>query len=513
MPTAPISMRKLKEIIRLKFSGGLTHRQIAKSLSVSPSVISTYTNRVAQMGITAWPLDDKWTDSELRRQFLTTKVKPKRHTLPNWHEVKIELSNKIVTLQLLWEDYIALNPAGYYSYNHYCRMYKKWLKLQKPAMRQTHKAGEKLFVDYCGPTATVVDRATGECMSAQVFVAVMGATNYTFAEATWSQKLEDWCMSHVRCFSYLGGVPNMVIPDNLRSAVQRAHLYEPDLNPTYQQLAAHYDTVVIPARPRKPKDKAKAEVGVQIVERWIMARLRKDVFYSLRELNARILELLYILNSKVMKQYEVSRTELFTRLDKPALKALPSHPYRYVRIKKVRAHIDYHVDVDKHYYSVPYSLVKQMLEAHISAELVTIYHQGEQVAVHPRSRQLGGHTTNEVHMPKAHQLQKWSPERFERWAKKIGVHTYHFIRQTLARKRYPEQSYRTCIGLLNLQKTYTSSRLDAACERALHIGVLKMKVVKDILDKGLDKHPLPKEKPDLLRHIQHGNIRGNDYYQ
>ena len=308
MPTAPISMRKLKEILRLKYGANLTHRQIAKSLSISPSSVSTYANRAAQLGITSWPLDDTWDDSKLTRAFFATKVQPKQYYLPDWLTVKQGLRCKTMTLLLLWQEYAEQHPEGHYSYNHYCRQYKAWLKTQKLSMRQHHKAGEKLFVDYCGPTIPIVNPRTGESRTAQVFVAVMGASNYTYAEATLSQGLEDWIMSHVRCFEFLGGVPELIIPDNLKSGVTKACRYEPDLNPTYQQLAEHYDTTVIPARPYKPKDKAKAEVGVQIVERWIMARLRHETFFSLKQLNQRISELLKEMNNRQMKKQPGSRT-------------------------------------------------------------------------------------------------------------------------------------------------------------------------------------------------------------
>lgn len=260
MPTVPISMRKLKEILRLKYGAGLSHRQIGRSLAISPSVISRYANRAAQLGIKQWPLPPEWDDAALHRAFLQTQVKMKKHSLPDWATVHKELRNKCVTLQLLWEEYGERNPGGSYSYNHYYRMYREWLKTTSPSMRQIHKAGEKLFIDYCGPTVDITNPDTGEIRTAQIFVAVLGASSYTWAEATWSQQLEDWVMSHVRCFQWLGGVPELVVPDNLKSATSRACKYDPDINPTYQQMLEHYNVAVIPARPRKPKDKAKAIV-------------------------------------------------------------------------------------------------------------------------------------------------------------------------------------------------------------------------------------------------------------
>lgn len=514
MPTAPISMRKLKEILRLKYGCKLTHRQIAKSLSISPSSVSTYANRAAQLGITTWPLSDKWDDHRLRLAFFETKIQPKRFVVPDWSIVRQELQSKIMTLQLLWEEYKERHPEGFYSYNHFCRLYKTWLKRQKLSMRQHHKAGEKLFVDYCGPTIEIIDTSTGECLYAQVFVAVMGASNYTYAEATYSQKLEDWVMSHARCFEYLGGVPELVIPDNLKSAVTKACRYEPDLNPTYQQLAAHYNTVIVPARPLKPKDKAKVEVGVQIVERWIMARLRKIQFFSLKHLNDHIRDLLVELNHRTMKKHPGSRASQFDKLDKPALKPLPTQAYQYTFVKPVRVHIDYHVEVQKHYYSVPHTLVKQTLEAHVTSQLVTLYHQGNVVATHPRSYRQSGHSTQEIHMPIAHQKQQqWTPQRFERWAAKFGNSTEQFVMQLLQTKKHPEQSYRACLGLLNLSKKYTEPRVESACYRALATGLTRVNAIKMMLEKGLDQQPLPQAQDDLLTTIEHSNIRGDRYYQ
>jgi len=513
MPMAPISMRKLKEILRLKYGCSLSHRKIAKSLSISASIVSIYSTRAAVMGITSWPLDEQWTDEKLQCEFFKAKPKKKRFNLPDWSVVQQELRPKTMTLLLLWEEYVERHPEGFYSYNHFCRQYKLWLKCQKPSMRQNHKAGEKLFVDYCGPTMNIVDPTTGECRTAQVFVAVMGASNYTYSEATYSQGLENWVMSHARCFEFLGGVPELIIPDNLKSGVTRACRYEPDLNPTYQQLASHYDTVIVPARPYKPKDKAKAEVGVQIVERWIMARLRKENFFSLRQLNLKIQALLIDLNQRQMKKHPGSRLSQFEAIDKPALKPLPLQPYNYTLVKQVKVHIDYHIEIEKHYYSVPHALIKQKLEAHASGQLVTLYHQGVQVAVHPRSYREGGHSTIEAHMPIAHQKQQqWTPARFESWARKFGPSTEQFVIQLMEVKPHAEQSYRACLGVLSLGKKYSNKRLEAACCRAIATGVTRVNQVKSILEKGLENQPLPEKQADLLSEIEHQNIRGNQYY-
>ena len=308
-------------------------------------------------------------------------------------------------------------------------------------------------------------------------------------------------------------MPELVIPDNLKSGVTKACRYEPDLNPTYQQMAEHYQTVVVPARPYKPKDKAKAEVGVQIVERWIIARLRHETFTSLKQLNHRIQELLGNLNNRQMKKHPGSRWEQFERLDKPTLKPLPANAYIYTQVKIVRVHIDYHVEVDKHYYSVPHSLVKQKLEAHITGTLVTLYHQGQVVATHPRSERIGQHTTLDIHMPVSHQKHlQWSPMRFERWAKDIGPATVQIVTRFLQSRKHPEQSYRVCLGLLSLAKKFTNARLEFACQRALAIGINRLAPIKNMLEKGLESQPLPTQTTEPLNNLSHPNIRGNQYY-
>ncbi|CAM3630764.1 transposase [Xenorhabdus nematophila ATCC 19061] len=513
MPTPTITMRKLKEILRLKYGAGLSHRQIARSLVISPSVVSRYANRAAQLGLVQWPLPPHWDDATLKRAFLNTRVQLRKHTLPDWAEVHKALAAKTVTLQLLWEEYTQRHPGGHYSYNHYCRLYKAWAKTTAPSMRQPHQAGEKLFIDYCGPTLPVINPDTGEARKAQVFVATLGASSYTYAEATWSQTLEDWVMSHVRCFQYLGGTPALVVPDNLKSSTARACRYDPDINPTYQQMLAHYQVAVMPARPAKPRDKAKVESAVQVVERWIMGKLRHETFFSLASLNQRIAQLLAGLNQKPMQKLNASRRTLFEQLDKPALNPLPRQPYLYTQVKKVRVHPDYHVEVEKHYYSVPYQLLRTVLEAHVSREQVTLYHQGTVVAVHPRRHQCG-YSTQEKHMPPAHQHHaQWTPERLLEWATLAGEHVKTYVTHILATRQHPEQGYRYVLGVMGLHKSYGYERLNNACHRALAMGIYRLKGLKSILDKGLDKQPVPaRHTVDPLADLEHTNVRGSHYY-
>lgn len=513
MPAAPISMRKLKEILRLKYGCALSHRQIGKSLSTSASVVSRYANRAAQLGITHWPLAPEWDDAHLQQAFMQTRVKKRKDVVLDWALIHQQLKHKSMTLQLLWEEYLENNPVNHYSYTHFCRLYKEWKQLQSPSMRQHHKAGEKLFIDYCGPTIEVIHPKTGETRCAQLFVAVLGASNYTYAEATWSQQLEDWMMSHARCFEFLGGVPELVIPDNLKSAVHKPCRYDPTLNPTYQQLACHFDTVVVPARPYKPKDKAKVEVAVQIVERWIMAKLRHERFYSLQALNQRIRTLLIQLNEKPLKKLPGSRLSQFQQIDQPALKPLPTLPYCYTRVQQARVQLDYHVEVDKHYYSVPHRLLKKKLEVHISGELVRFFYQGEQVAVHPRSCHPGHHSTQENHRPEAHRRHsQWTLGRFKQWAREVGPATEILVRRLIKIKPHPEQSYHAYLGLLHLGKKYSNVRLNIACARACALGIDRLSDIRSMLAKGLDTQPLPGQQPDVLEQIEHQNIRGHLYY-
>jgi transposase len=438
-------------------------------------------------------------------------VGPSERTLPDYVHLHTELKRKGVTLMLLWEEYYAEHPNGY-RYSQFCELYRRWSRKLKVSMRQIHKAGEKLFVDYAGHTLPIVNRYTGEISEAQVFVAVMGASNYTFAEATLSQNLSDWLGSHVRAFEFLGGVPEMVVPDNLKSAVSKPCRYDPELNPSYQDLAEHYGTAVIPARVRKPKDKSKAELGVQVVERWILARLRNQTFFSLAEANAAIRELLEDLNTRSFKKLPGCRKEAFESLDKPALKALPTQAYTFAQWKKVRAGIDYHIEVEGHYYSVPYQLRGKQLDARITDETVECFLQRNRIASHRRSFEKGRHTTVNSHMPKGHQeYAEWTPERLIRWAGKNGPQTAAMTEVILSSRQHAQQAFRSAMGLISLAKMYTPQRLEAACELALEGGATSYKSVKSILTSGLDQQPRQQSLPDI-QPIAHANIRGGHYY-
>lgn len=505
-------MRKIKEVLRLKWGHQCSDRKIAKSCQISRPVVANYVKRAQQTGL-SWPLPGNVDDAALEKLLFpascqSTQIK---RSLPDWLWVYQELKKKNVTLFLLWQEYREQQTNGY-QYSWFCDQFRSWLGQRDVSMRQTHRAGEKLFVDYAGQTVPVVDTRTGEIRSAEIFVAVLGASNYTYAEATWTQALPDWIGAHQRTFEFLGGVVEIVVPDNLRSGVSKAHRYEPEMNPTYQEMATHYGVAIIPTRVRKPKDKAKVEVGVQIVERWILAALRNQTFFSLTELNQAIQSLLVKLNERTFKKLPTSRIEMFKTLDKPALKSLPAKPYVYAEWKKVRVHIDYHVEIEGHYYSVPYTLVKRQLEARITENIIEVFHKGQRVASHLRSWQKGGHSTIKAHMPESHRrFGDWSAQRFTQWAQKIGPATVQVITAVLSDRRHTEQGFRSCLGILRLAKTYSDQRLEAACQRALLLGTHRYKSIESILKHGLDEKPVDQEDESTLPQ-QHENVRGADYY-
>ena len=511
MPVERLSMRKIKEVLRLKFNCHLNNQAIANSCGIGRTTVREYVFRAARARL-SWPLPDELTDSELERLLYPPRlsIPASERPLPNWTEIHRELKRKGVTLQLLWQEYKEAHPEGY-QYSRFCDLYRTWASMLDLPMRQNHKAGEKLFVDYAGQTVPVVNRSTGEIQEAQVFVAVLGASNYTYAEATWTQKLPDWIASHVRTFVFMGGVPELIIPDNLRSGVSSACRYEPDINPTYQEMAGHYSTAVLPARVRKPKDKAKVESGVLGVERRILARLRNHSFFSLTELNKAIWILLTEYNQRPFQKLPGSRRSLFESLDKPALKLLPLTHYEYADWKKAMVNIDYHVEVEGHYYSVPYQLVKQKVDVRLTIMTVECFHNGKRVASHLRSHLKGRHTTVNEHMPKPHQQYlEWTPERLVGWAGKSGGSIKKVVENILASRPHPQQGFRSCLGIMRLGKKYGQQRLEAACDRALAINANSYKSIASILKNGLDKRPL--QQPQLPVIIEHDNVRGSEYY-
>ena len=513
MPKKRLSMRKIREVLRLRFCCKRTIREISESCSIGRGSVSEYLLRAKAANL-SWPLPDGMDDNTLEQLlFPSSKGEYKRKRVaPSWHYVHKELKRKSVTLSLLWQEYKRDNPEGY-QYSWFCHNYADWVGKIDLVMRQDHIAGEKLFVDYAGQTVPISDRHTGKIREAQIFIAVLGASNYTYAEATWSQSLPDWISSHVRAFKFMGGVPKVLVPDNLKSGVKKPCYYDPDINPTYQNLASHYGVIVLPTRIRKARDKAKVETGVQIVERWILARLRNHKFFGLSELNNEIRRLLEELNNKPFQKLPGTRKSTFDTLDRPALNSLPSVPYQYAEWKIATVHIDYHVEIGGHYYSVPYQLIRKKLDVRITPDTVECFHRNKRVASHKRRCQRGGHTTLPEHMPAKHRhYLGWSPERFRRWAAKIGPQTLQLAEAVLAARPYPQQAYRSLLGILRLAKSYTDQRLEAACQRALAIGTTSYRSIESILKNNLDRKPLLEDNEPTCP-VEHQNIRGSRYYE
>jgi transposase len=505
-------MRKVKEVLRLKWGCGLSNRAIAASLAIAPSTVWEYLRRATAAGL-SWPLPEGLDEEQLEAALFATEAPPPadQRPLPEWPQVHQELRRKGVTLTLLWQEYKAAHPEGY-QYSQFCERYRQWAGKLDVCLRQDYKAGEKMFVDWAGQTFPVTDPATGRERQAQIFVAVLGASNYTWVEATWTQGLPDWIAAHVHAWEAFGGVADLTIPDNTRTGVSEACYYEPDLNPTYADLARHYGTAVVPARVRRPRDKAKVETGVQNVERQILAPLRHRTFFSLAELNQALRERLAEHNERPFQKLPGSRQSLFETLEKPALKPLPPTRFEFATWKKAQVHIDYHVEVEGHYYSVPYQLVRQKLDVRLTAGAVECFRKGRRVASHPRSFQKGRHTTTPEHMPKSHrEYLEWTPERLVRWAAKSGPATAGVVRAILESRPHPLQGYRSCLGLMRLGKLYGAERLEAACARARAIQSASYRSVASILKAGLDRQALP-EQPAPQRALLHANVRGADYY-
>jgi len=507
-----LSMRKFKEVLRLKYDHHLTNRKIAKSCAMSHVTVGKYLDLAKQAGI-IWPLPDDIDDSQLEHRLFKNVTRPPsdKPVMPSMQYLFEEMKRKHVTLQLLWYEYKQGNPDGY-QYSYFCELYNQWRKGLDISLRQEHLAGEKLFIDYAGQTVPILNPDTGQIdLEAQIFIATMGASNYSYAEATASQTLPDWIKAHIRALEFFGGVPQILVPDNLKSGVTHPCRYEPDVNPTFLDLARHYDTTVIPARPGKPKDKAKVESSVLIVERWILAALRNHRFFSLAELNRAIAEKLVVFNQRPLQKMKVSRKHLFETIDKPALAPLPAHRYEYAWWKKVRVNIDYHIEVDQHYYSVPYQLRGKQLEVSVTATTIAVFHKNRRVASHQKSLRKYHHTTVPEHMPKAHQKHlEWSPSRIISWAGKTGLSTQRMVTEIMQRRSHPEQGFRSCLGVMRLAKRYTPMRLENACQRAVAIGAYTFKNVESILKNGLDKQPLtPVENRQAA---VHPNIRGSRYY-
>ena len=507
-------MRKIKEVLRLRHELGLGQRQIARSCSIAQSTVHEYLRGAERAGV-KWPLPADWDDAKLEQVLFGGRPEPPSRparTAPDFAALHQELQTHAhLTLYLAWEEYRQANPEGY-RYSRFCELYRRWHRRLDVVLRQEHKAGEKLFVDYAGDTVPIVDPQTGEVRQAAIFVAVLGASNYAFAEATESQTLPDWIGSHIRAFEFFGGTTKLVVPDNPRSGVNRACRYEPDLNRTYHEMAMHYGVGVLPARPYKARDKAKVEAGVLLVERWILAALRHRRFFSLAELNQAIAELLVRLNQRPFRKREGSRASLFAAVDQPALQALPAERYQFSEWQTARVNIDYHVEIDRHYYSVPYQLTGEQVETRSTHSTVEIFHRGQRVASHVRSREPYKATSVDEHRPHSHQQHlAWPPSRLLNWAQTNGPATAGLFQQIMASKPHPEMGYRSCLGIMRLSKKYTAERVEAAATRALLLNACSYRSVKSMLEHGLDRQPV--ETGQLARPpLQHTNIRGPRYF-
>ncbi|HUW37252.1 MAG TPA: IS21 family transposase [Rhodocyclaceae bacterium] len=512
MPTERLSMRRIRDVLRLKFAQGLSERAIAASLGLGKGTVGAYLMRARTAGL-EWPLPSGLSDDDL--ELLLFPVAPSipddERPVPDWAVVDRELRRPGVTRALLWEEYRAGTPLGF-GYAWFCQHYEAWKGRVRPTMRQTHMGGEKVFVDFAGDMIDVIDPVTGEVRAMKLFVAAMGASNFTYAEAVASEGLEDWVGAHVRMFAFLGGVPKAVVPDNLKSAVIKPDRFDPGLNRTYAEMAAHYGTAVLPARPKKPRDKAKVEVAVQVAQRWLLARLRDRRFFCLAELNAAIRPLLDELNMRVMRGYGASRADLFATLDRPHLQPLPEVAYEFARWKRCRVAPDYHVEVDSSWYSVPFALIRREVDVRVCGAVVEIFHGGHRVASHPRCPGRRNHVTLPDHMPSAHRrYAEWTPARMLAAAGKLGPSVVAFCETVMTDRPHPEQGFRTCLGVLALAKSYDAERLNGACRRGLSIRARSVASIRSILQTGLDRAFLddaPEERP-----LQHANIRGQDYYQ
>lgn len=507
---ARLPMRKIREALRLRASG-LTTREVGDRIGVGRTSVSKYLARAARAGLT-WPLPEEMTDAALDA-LLYPPAPPDAATTypkPDWAYVHREMRRPSVTLSLLWEEYREAYPKGY-GYSRFCELYRRWEGKLAPVMRQHHVVGEALYVDYAGATFEVVDPATGEVRRAQLFVAALGASNLTYAEATWTQSLPDWIGSHVRAFDFFGGVPATVVSDNLKSGVTKACFHDPQINRTYAEMAAHYDTAVIPARPRKPRDKAKVEVAVQLVQRWIYARLRDRRFTSLVELNAAIGELLQKFNDRRSRHLGASRRELFDRIEREALRPLPVSPYVFSEWRSRKVGIDYHVEIDRHYYSVPHGYLKAQVWARITARTVEIFHEEQRIASHQRTSGNHKHTTVLDHMPPNHRAYaEWTPERLTNWAAGIGPNTRALIEVILRERKHPVQGFRTSLSVLGLAKMHGKSALEEAADYALAIGATSYGSLKSILQNK--RYRRPPERPADGPAITHPNIRGAGYF-
>jgi transposase len=526
-----LGMRSVREVLRLKWVLGRTDTEVAAGVRCARSTVAEMVRRAREAGIDAFPEADALSDAELEARLYPRLAHagaaafalPRNRPLPEWSELHAEMKrrgNEKLTLSLLWAEYRAEHPNGY-GQTQFFEYYARWKKKLVLSMRQEHRAGEKAFVDYYDGIA-ITDPVTGERKKTELFVGCLGASSYTFAEASFSQDLPSWLLSHVRIFEFFGGVPAIVVPDNLKSGVTRPERYEPEINPSYQDLVSHYGCCVIPARVRKPKDKCKVEAAVLVAQRWILARLRNRVFHSLSDMNAAIAECLALVNDRKMRGLNKSRHELWLDIDRPALKPLPATRYEFAEWRKARLQINYHVRLDDHFYSAPYAFIHKELWCRSSAEMIEIFHQGARIASHPRSFAQFKYSTDPAHMPPAHRgVAEWTPERITTWAAKIGPAAADVVDRILRSKDHPQQAFNAALGAIRLANQFTPERLEAACRRAIAIGSPSYTTLKTMLKNRMESaeqpsaessSPAASPRTEQLSLAIGQNVRGKGYY-
>ena len=511
MPTNRITMRRIRESLRLHLQAGLSYSEVGRALKISKSAVGKYVSLARVAGVD-WELAQAFSDEDLEARLYRPAVSRGSHQLaPDFGVVHQELKRPGVTLMLLWEEYAMGNPLAY-KYTSFCIKYREFARTQLRSMRQIHIAGEKLFVDYAGGSVPIIDASTGEISEAQIFVATLGASNYCYACATPRQTTADWIEAQTQALEFIGGAPRLLVPDQPRALVKHPDRYDPEANATYEEFAKHYSCAVLPARPGHPRDKPKVETSVLVVQRWILARLRNRRFFSMGELNSAIRLLLVDLNNRPFKKLPGCRRSAFELLDAPALQPLPATRFVISRWKSPKVNIDYHIDVDHHYYSVPHQLVGTKLDVRVTGSLLECFASNKRVASHAVSTVHGGFTTLPEHMPASHRAHlEWTPTKLISWGLRIGVSTAAVVTWQMEHRPHPEQGYRACLGLLALAKKYTNERLEAACTRAMAIRAPHLRSVTNILKCGLDRQPslFPAASSPT---IEHENVRGPDYY-
>lgn len=515
MPNERLPMHQIREVLRLKSSCRLSNRKIARACGVNRETVAVYLKRAEKLGL-SWPIPDGLTDVQLDALLFPLPANPPgpERPLPDCAYIYEELrSHKKLNLTLmqLWMEYKERHCEGL-QYTQFCEHYHRWRRKLDYVMRQEHRAGDKMFVDFCDGLP-LVNKETGEIIRTHLFVGVWGFSNFTYAEAVLDQAAPRWARCHVHAFDYSGAVPHALVPDNLKSAVTKPCLYEPELNRSYAELAAHYNTAVLPARVRRPRDKAKAEAGVLVAQRWILAVLRHKTFFTLVEMNDAIRELLEVLNTRLMKKLKKSRRELFETQDRPAALRLPERAYQYAEWRKARVNFDYTIDVDHHIYSVPYRFLRDELDVRLTVTTLEAFQRGERIAAHVRSYKQGGQTILDEHRPPEHRkFLEWTPSRIIAWAAKTGPATAAVVSRNMTGRRHPEEGFRACRGIIGLGEKYGADRVEAAARRAVKFEACSYKYIRSILVAGLDRVADAQDQSQQPSLPLHENVRGGEYY-